>query len=236
MKKYKVVLSVVLCVFLASSAAQGQAFSDDFGSGHSASDWDYGYMTASGGRMTVVNGAWETTNGPSFDWITVKNFNESTYQIDVDIDQSHGNAKSNGGSEAGIVIKAPSGEWWSLRHQSWNNGLVGFSRLETYVLNHPSVPNWTANFGPTISNFDYTIPWHLTVNVGPSGISATGTNNSGTLTFDLAYTPPASSVGIYPGGLGTRYDNFAVTPEPMTLSLLGLGGLVALRRKNRKNA
>jgi hypothetical protein len=38
--------------------------------------------------------------------------------------------------------------------------------------------------------------------------------------------------GWEPAGTEIDYDNFVVTPEPATMILLGIGGLVALRRKH----
>jgi hypothetical protein len=38
--------------------------------------------------------------------------------------------------------------------------------------------------------------------------------------------------GWEPSGTEVDYDNFSVTPEPATMALLGIGGLVALRRKH----
>ena len=243
MKKFNVVLSVVLCLFFAGSAAQGQAFSDNFDNpAQTHADWNR--SAAIPPNMEATGTTFDTT-GPggspgSFGWVTAEPggtpLSNSTYQIDVDINTPL--STSVAGSEAGVIFGWSAGnDWWAVRHENWNNGTLGpFSRLAIVKSDFTIIHGFS-------SDFDYSVPYHLTVNVDPTGISAIADNGISTLSIDtisnnqtgiFGVPGPAGGAGIYPGGVGNQYDNFNVTPEPMTLSLLGLGGLAALRR--RKNA
>jgi len=73
--------------------------------------------------------------------------------------------------------------------------------------------------------------------LGYQWISLVPPNTTGWTTYSGSFTTIAGAVNtevkFVEGSWGTIYiDNVAVTPEPATMVLLGIGGLVALRRKH----
>jgi len=69
---------------------------------------------------------------------------------------------------------------------------------------------------------------------GGANVSSATATNWTPFTFDITVTTPAQwnfVVKGYAGSAAFLVDNVAVTPEPATMALLGLGGLLLRRRK-----
>ena len=143
MKAKTIVLTAafVCWALIGSIAHSAVVFSDDFSSGaQTAADWDN-----SQGRMSVVSEAYETTDGPSFDWVRAASggnpLSLTTYQIDVDIDQSafvEDPNSDSGPSEAGIIfawdqVGTDPPDFWVVRHTAWSPAnSLNTSRLEIH--------------------------------------------------------------------------------------------------------
>ena len=113
-------------------------------------------------------------------------------------------------------------------------------------------PSSTQSAQPLVPNFSATNTYLMDVKGTYNGSNALtvvytvtqvdNANNTQSYTYGADSTPRTGqyfglydSMGSGGGTMVADYDNFTVTPEPATLSLLALGGLAAIRmRKNRK--
>ena len=130
------------------------------------------------------------------------------------------------GSPVANMTSATDGAWQELGQD--------FAATENTTYNLSFVydaPQWS-QAGVNIKYMD--AGWNY---LGYQWISLVPPNTTGWTAYSSSFTTLAGTayaeVKFSEGSWGTMYvDNVAVTPEPATMVLLGIGGLVALRRKH----
>lgn len=136
--------------------------------------------------------------------------------------QQSGWTLGNPSQSAGGTLSGPDGlssgelgRWTEVRMTMLNLGGNTTWGIDSATIETRNITQWDSG--------NTTGAW---VNLGNMNLNPAGIGDG-----DQAANSQEIFVGL--GGEGVHFDNLLITPEPMTMSLLGLGALAALRRRRR---
>jgi hypothetical protein len=203
-KKISIIFVCALC--LVSGVAQAAFWNGDFETGNTSSWWTWIPDTVNS-TIAVVSGGPGSSVYAAAIWTA--NPTPSGPQLGQDIDFSAGAAPL-----VSMMYDAPAGQWAgaSITVQYKDASLAYLdSGWDVFFAGDGSAVSWATYDSAT------------SVTKAGNWVAPAGTAH---LTFKI------TQWGWMPSVTVVQYDNVNVTPEPATMVLLGIGGLVALRRKH----
>jgi hypothetical protein len=215
-------LATILGAFLVLGAGPGAAqasslFSDNFNSitnGQSDPAW----TSWNSSNWVVNNGTYNASSisGAGSAFATVTGLELTDFVMDFDISSGDGGAflrrHDNGVHNDFYVLVIRGGDaYWHIHQNDIYNGFYDYHTFSMPLARHVTL---------TASGSTYT------------AVITDLSNAANSVTLSLTDAQfPQGEVGFYSNDGGEQIDNVVVTPEPATLSLLALGGLLAWRRR-----